>query len=176
MNSSLSARRASYPLPAPAGKARLSNSPLPLFHPTHAEPRAPPGGMACLAVRRCLAVAGTATGVRAFDNRIPGAASASDLSGGFTGGATPVPIPNTVVKPVPADGSPFRARVGGRRSFLSRAGVAFATPARSNNTSVRTIGRRAAVEHVRRMALKRPSRPRAAALGRRAPQIGLAGR
>ena len=64
----------------------------------------------------------------AFDNRIPGAfalcchAERSEasrravltiadqaplkISGGFTDGATPVPIPNTVVKPVPADGSP----------------------------------------------------------------------
>ena len=42
------------------------------------------------------------------------------MPGGYGGGAIPVPIPNTEVKPPCADGTaPLRrGRVGGRRAFL----------------------------------------------------------
>ncbi len=48
--------------------------------------------------------------------------AAETVSGGDSGGATPVPIPNTVVKPSSADGtigSPY-GRVGRRRIKIER--------------------------------------------------------
>lgn len=39
--------------------------------------------------------------------------------GAFCGGGTPVPIPNTAVKPASADGSLKKARVGQRQDFAS---------------------------------------------------------
>ena len=45
------------------------------------------------------------------------------ISGGYSDGAPPLPIPNREVKPVRADGTASSGRVGSRRFFPEESGI-----------------------------------------------------
>ena len=45
------------------------------------------------------------------------------ISGGYSDGASPLPIPNREVKPVRADGTASSGRVGSRRFFPEESGI-----------------------------------------------------
>ena len=52
------------------------------------------------------------------------------LSGGYSGGVPPLPIPNREVKPVRADGTAYSGRVGSRRPFRLSAALEKVSPQR----------------------------------------------